>query len=59
MNSLGDSVIVLTPEEVERIKSVLAGGDGLQAVEVLQEILLRKIEQGRKTRLVKSGDLGR
>ena len=59
MNSLGESVIALTPEEVDRIKSVLAGGDGAQAVEVLQDVLLRKIEQGRKTRLVKSGDLRR
>ena len=59
MNSPGESVIALTPEEVDRIKSVLTGGDGAQAVEVLQEVLLRKIEQGRKTRLVKSGDLRR
>ena len=59
MNSSGESVIALTLEEVERIKNVLASGDGAQALQVLQEVLLRKIEQGRKTRLVKSSDLGR
>lgn len=59
MNSFGESVIALTSEEVNRIKGVLAGGDGAQALDILKDVLLRKIEHGRRTRLVKSSDLGR
>ena len=59
MNSPGESVIALTAEDVDRIKGALADGDGAEALQVLQEVLLKRIEQGRKTRLVRSGDLGR
>jgi hypothetical protein len=59
MNSLGESVVSLTPEEVDRIKTVVASGNDTQALQVPKEVLLRKIEQRRTTRLVKSGALGR